>query len=331
VRLDRANRMFAALVTLGSLLAGYVIWGVVASVLGPLLMTRVSEDGWGALSSVSLVPVLLLCGLLLASAGRGARELATQLVASRRLVLRTGRLGLPQPDRLIASSAAAGLHGRIVLVDDRARFSFVYGVLSPRVALSPGLLERVSDGELRAALEHERYHVANLDPLKTIAVRVITRTFFFIPALDGLAASYAADRELAADRRSIVLCGARQLAGALLHAVAGPDWGEADVAVPLAAQAHFATRVRQLETGAAPPFSASTLTRAGLAALAAILVLTIGMAGAAIVGSASAYDHASLLRFIGTAVADGLTCAGPCTAAALVICGLITLRQRTGK
>src|SRR6478672_10137934 len=38
-------------------------------------------------------------------------------------------------------------------------------VLTPRVAVSRGLLEGVSDDELRAVLEHERYHVCNLDPV----------------------------------------------------------------------------------------------------------------------------------------------------------------------
>jgi Zn-dependent protease with chaperone function len=318
VRLDNANRTFAALVVIGSLLAGYVIWGGVAGVLAPMLIRRVSADGWGAISSVSLVPALLLCGLLLAGAAQASRVLLGQVVACWRLVRRTRRLAVSQPARLIASSAAAGLHGRVVLADDPARFSFVYGVVSPRVAISAGLLERLSDAELRAVLEHERYHVANLDPLKTIAVRAITGAFFFSPALNGLAASYVAGRELAADRRAITACGARQLAGALLHAVARPDWGEADVAVPLATHALLGTRV-----------TTSALLRAGLAALTAIALLTTGLAGVAIIASAGATDHASLLRVAGTALSDGVNCAGPCAAGALVLYGLIALRQRT--
>jgi Peptidase family M48 len=45
-------------------------------------------------------------------------------------------------------------------------------VLRPRVVVSQGLLERLSDAELRAVLEHEGYHVANLDPLKLVVLRV---------------------------------------------------------------------------------------------------------------------------------------------------------------
>lgn len=86
--------------------------------------------------------------------------------------------------------------------------SFAYGVLTPRVAVSRGLLKGVSDDELRAVLEHERYHVCNLDPLKVVLVQALSAAFFFLPALDSLRARYLAGRELAADRRAVRACGA---------------------------------------------------------------------------------------------------------------------------
>ena len=38
-------------------------------------------------------------------------------------------------------------------------------------------------------LEHERYHVCNLDPLKVVLVRALSAALFFLPALDSLHAS----------------------------------------------------------------------------------------------------------------------------------------------
>jgi Zn-dependent protease with chaperone function len=61
-------------------------------------------------------------------------------------------------------------------------FSFVYGVMTPRVAVSRGLLERATGDELRAVLEHERYHVRNIDPLKAAIVRVLSEALFHSPA-----------------------------------------------------------------------------------------------------------------------------------------------------
>ncbi len=83
-------------------------------------------------------------------------------------------------------------------------------------------------------LEHERYHVCNLDPLKAVLVQALSAALFFLPALDALRGRYVAGREFAADRRAVAACGRRPLAGALLKVVRGPDWSELDIAAPSA-------------------------------------------------------------------------------------------------
>jgi Zn-dependent protease with chaperone function len=95
-------------------------------------------------------------------------------------------LATTAPEALAQTAQQAGLAGRVVLVDAGDSFSFVYGVMTPRVAVSRGLLERATDDELRAVLEHERYHVRNLDPLKAALVRVLSEALFVLPALDSL-------------------------------------------------------------------------------------------------------------------------------------------------
>ena len=140
----------------------------------------------------------------------------------------------------------------MVLLDAPERFSFAYGLLTPRVVVSCGLLEGVSDDELRAILEHEHYHVCNLDPLKVVLVQALSATFFFLPALDSLRARYLAGRELEADRRAVNACGRRPLVSALLKVVRGPDWSELEGVAAIGGHELLDVRVAQLETGIQP-------------------------------------------------------------------------------
>jgi Zn-dependent protease with chaperone function len=200
----------------------------VGSVLGPLVLERVSHDGIAGLldSGDSLLPVLLFIVLVVAGLALGARSITRQIIASSRLARRVRGLALELPDELALAASEVGLGGRVVLLAVPERFSFAYGVLTPRVAISQGLVEGVSDEELRAVLEHEHYHVCNLDPLKVVLVQALSAAFFFLPILDSLRARYLAGREFAADRRAVRACGRRPLVGALLKVVRGPDWSE---------------------------------------------------------------------------------------------------------
>ena len=58
--------------------------------------------------------------------------------------------------------------------------------MTPRVAVSRGLVEATSADELRAVIEHERYHVRNLDPLKIVLTRSLSAALFLLPALNAL-------------------------------------------------------------------------------------------------------------------------------------------------
>ena len=86
------------------------------------------------------------------------------------------------------------------------------------VAVSRGLVESVSSDELAAVLHHERYHVANYDPLKVVLARSLPDSLFFLPALGELRGRYVAGRELAADRRAMTRSGAPSVAGPRLCA-----------------------------------------------------------------------------------------------------------------
>jgi Zn-dependent protease with chaperone function len=328
MRLDSANRSFLALMVLALLLGMYVLCGAVGSVLVPLILARISHDGIAGLldSGGAMLPVLLFIILVAVGLTFGARSIVRQIVASSKLVRRVLGLMLELPDELALTASEVGLGGRVVLLDAPERFSFAYGVLTPRVAVSGGLLEGVSDDELRAVLEHERYHVCNLDPLKVMLVQALSAAFFFLPALDSLRARYLAGRELAADRRAVRACGRQPLVSALLKVVRGPDWSELEGVAAIGGSELLDVRVAQLETGVQPKLATLSITR-----------VTVSLVGAALFAStflASVFSFggpAAVYRTTGTSLSTadllgGLTCAIPFASAGLVAYWLIARR-----
>jgi Zn-dependent protease with chaperone function len=328
MRLDSANRSFLAFMGLALLSGAYVLCGAVGGVLVPLLRTRAAQGGLsgplgdGALL-LPLLPFVAPVAIGLALAGR---SLARQVLASRRLAHRVRALARALPDRLTRAATQAGLGGRVVFVDAPESFSFVYGALSPRVAVSRGLLEGVSRGELRAVLEHERYHVRNLDPLKAVLVRALSAALFFLPALDSLRARYVAARELAADRRAVAVCGPRPLAGALLKVVRGPQWSELDIAAPIGGPELLHVRVAQLETGSEPRLQVLGVARVTISLLGTAVLIATFLASVSSFGGPAAVYHATGTGLATATLLGSLSCAAPFAGAGLLAYLIIALR-----
>jgi Zn-dependent protease with chaperone function len=285
VRLDTGNRSFLALIGLG--LAGlWLLCGAVACVLFSLIAYHVAADGLGALTSgADLWPALALALFVGGGAAFGVWSLRRQIGSSRRLAQHVEDRELPLPEALDQTARGAGLAGRVVLVDVDEPFSFTFGALTARVAVSRGLVAATSPRELDAVLEHERYHVRNLDPLKVLLARALPATFFYLPALRELRGRYITGRELAADRRAVESCGREPLAGALYKVVRGPHWPELGTAAAIGGPELLDVRVEQLETGSEPPVdgvsvTALLLSLVGIAALtAAFLATVVGVGG----------------------------------------------------
>jgi Zn-dependent protease with chaperone function len=293
--LDSANRNFTALVISSLLLGVYVLCGAVGCVLVPLIVSRVSHHGVSGLveGGHNLLPAVAFVVLVGGGVVLGARSLWRQIAASRVLARRVQSLALELPGELAHAATTAGLKGRVVLVDCEEWFSFAYGALTPQVAVSRGLLEGVSAEELRAVLEHERYHVANLDPLKVLIVRALPATFFFLPVLGALRTRYVAGRELAADRRAVQACGRKPLVSALLKVVRGPAWSELEVAAAIGGPELLDLRVAQLESGREPRLVAFNSMSVALSALGALVFTTAFIASIVNFGGPSAVSQAT--------------------------------------
>jgi Zn-dependent protease with chaperone function len=328
MRLDSANRSFVALMSVALLLGMYVLCGAVGSVLVPLILARISHEGFAGFldSGGSMLPVLLFIVLVAAGLAFGARSIVRQVTASQRLAHRMRGLELELPDELALTASEVGLGGRVVLLDAPERFSFAYGVLTPRVAISRGLVEGVSDEELRAVLEHERYHVCNLDPLKVVFVQALSAAFFFLPALDSLRARYLAGRELAADRRAVSACGRRPLVGALLKVVRGPDWSELEGVAAIGDPDLLDVRVTQLETGIQPKLVTLSITCATVSLVGAALFAAMFLAAVFSFGGPAALHRATGTGLTTADLLSGLSCSAPFAGAGLVAYWLVARR-----
>lgn len=252
MRVDSANRSFVALFG-ASLMAGmFILCGAVGCVLVGLVVAEVASDGLGSLSGGGRWTAAVFVAVVGAGAVVGLRSFAIQLLASRRLARRVAELSLPADGRVAAATQRVGMRRDVALVDCEESFSFAYGAFTPRVVVSRALVEQATDDELAAVLEHERYHVRNLDPLKVLFARALPPTFFYLPALRLFEQRYVTGRELAADRLAVRRCGRKPLAGALLKVVRGPQWPELGVAAAIGGPELLDVRITQLETGTEP-------------------------------------------------------------------------------
>ncbi len=300
--MDSADRCFAFLVGTSLVFLGYGACGLVAFALLPLVG---GEPGASpAFGVVALGPLVALAGT---SAVRAVRAAWRHRTDNARLVGVVERATVVPSAELRAAAREAGLDGRVVPVGSAAVFSFVYGILRPRVAISTGMEARLSPTELRAALEHERYHVRNVDPLRELIGRMLAEALFFLPLAASLHRRYATERELAADRRAAAICGRRPLAGALLAALESPA-PTPRTSVALADSALLASRLAQLETGRparVAEVGARTVLRSGLglaAVVALFLAAVYGVGGSAAVARLVASELAPANLLAGTAV-----------------------------
>jgi Zn-dependent protease with chaperone function len=328
MRLDQANRSFLAFISVALLFSATVLCGVVGGVLVPLSLARMSHGGLAGLWSdrASLLMPLVLFALIAVGLGLGGRALMRQAVASRVLSGRVRALASTAPEALGQAAQQTGLAGRVVFIDAADSFSFVYGVMTPRVAVSRGLLERATSDELRAVLEHERYHVRNIDPLKAALVSVLSEALFYLPALNSLRTRYVAGRELAADRRAVALYGRRSLAGALLKVVRSPDWSEQAGAAAISSPELLDVRLIQLETGSEPKPEALDTKNVILSLGGAALFAGIFLVSVSSLGGAGAVYHATGTGLVSATWLDTLTCIAPFAGVGLLVYSLVAIR-----
>jgi Zn-dependent protease with chaperone function len=149
------------------------------------------------------VAVLALLGLIVLSAVvyAGARELRADARFRRAIARRT----------------RGSVQGALV-VDEVRPQAFCAGLLRPRVYVSRGALEILSDAELAAVLAHERHHAAQRDPLRLTSARLLAAGLFFVPPLRRAVERQHSLAEIGADEAAVGAAGGDRapLASAML-------------------------------------------------------------------------------------------------------------------
>ena len=307
------------------LVGAIVFCGALGGVLAPLLLSRVSGGGLGALANTSVLPAFALLALVIdrCRLGRSVAWASTARLSSARPVrVREGADGarctpIRRGTRRVAGACSARGCSRVVLVR-----IWLAGAACRR---QPGLVEAASADELGAVIEHERYHVQNLDPLKIVLTRSLSAALFFLPVLDALRARYIADCELAADRQAIARCGDRSLAGALVKAIRGPNWDELSVAASIGGPDLLDVRVVQLETGIEPRLAAIDHRHVALSILSTALFVAAYLVSAYSLGGPAAVYHTTGNTLASATVLGGLVCAVPFAAVGISLYLLIAI------
>lgn len=277
--MDSAGRTFG-LLALGSLFA-FVLTAMGACLLLSILSYRAATDGLlTAIGDPAFFPAVAFLLAVGAGVVLAAVSLRRQARSSRILARRVRALELPLTPALRAIVTRTHLGGRLVLVDSDAPFSFVFGAFRPRIAVSHALVETATPAELDAVIEHERYHVRNLDPLRISLARALPMALFYVPALSQLRERYVARRELAADRHALRRYGRAPLAGALFKVLRAPEWPELATAAAMGGTELLDARITQLETGREPSLGGIS-RRAAVSSVVSGTVLAIGFGAAA--------------------------------------------------
>jgi len=185
-------------------LPAQALWSLCCQSVGRL--SNVQTSSWlraGLLAAGMSLPVF------------AATNLVVRLARTRRFVRQIPSNGAPAPLEIGPLVQELDLEGLLRVVDFPQPIAFCYGVLRPRICVSTGLLQTISAAELAAVLLHERHHLKQRHPLRTLILESLADTFFFLPAVRELRDLELARMELEADQAAIRGVGRKPLASAL--------------------------------------------------------------------------------------------------------------------
>ena len=188
--------------------------GLFVLVLG--CVSLVSMCGWflsWCMSAIPIKQIVLMAGLV--SIG-----LVTLIWQAWRTCRCTNQLvhyaQIPMPLKFKTQVVEFGLDPQhIVLIQSPQPIALCFGFLRPRICLSTGLLELLSQTQIKAALLHEDYHRQRFDPLRLLVIEAITAALFFLPIVREWRVIFKIKLELDADHHAVQKTGKAALAGAL--------------------------------------------------------------------------------------------------------------------
>jgi Zn-dependent protease with chaperone function len=91
----------------------------------------------------------------------------------------------------------------VLVINHKEVLAFTFGIRSPYIILSTGLLNLLERTELEAVIKHEMFHQMNRDPMKIFILSLIARSLWFIPLTKWLYKNYQIICEVLADEFAI--------------------------------------------------------------------------------------------------------------------------------
>lgn len=164
---------------------------------------------------IAAARTVLVVALLVGLGRLGKRLWHTYRFVARLRAAANVQAPIAPPAKLTALCAELGLARPVAVLATPAPLAFCFGLLRPVICLSTGLIETLTDRELKAVLLHEEHHRRHYDPLRTLLVDVMAGLLFFLPAAAEGRNLFHIATELAADRHAVRLAGRFSLAGAL--------------------------------------------------------------------------------------------------------------------
>ena len=146
-----------------------------------------------------VIPLILLIII-----SRGGVSFIQQIRATRRLIQTFYPLKVTPPTRLQTLLVAHNLTiDDVVFLNLTSSHAFCLGFFRPRIWLTSGLVNLLSEAELAAVIAHEAYHCQKRDPLRLAISRALQAGFFFLPVVGDLAKAVKLQQEVAADQAAI--------------------------------------------------------------------------------------------------------------------------------
>ena len=90
-----------------------------------------------------------------------------------------------------------------IVISHPAPMAITMGFMQPKIVISTGLINLLTNDELKAVIAHEMYHKENRDPLKDIFISLCASTIGYIPILKWFNQQYRIIQELLADEFAI--------------------------------------------------------------------------------------------------------------------------------
>lgn len=129
----------------------------------------------------------------------GTLSFLVQLWKTKKLVKRLLLKRITITKRVGKILTPLGLENKVYLIEEPNLFSLCFGIISPYIIITTGLVYSLNNKELEAVLLHEQSHLYNHDPFKILLGKTIASMFFFLPIFRELYNNMNTTNEILAD------------------------------------------------------------------------------------------------------------------------------------